>query len=48
MMSGDYPVDVDGVERAHEIAAPLPEAAVPGDIRAAHTLTQEDSDALKS
>lgn len=46
VVSGYYLVEVDGIERAQEIAARFPEAAVPGGIRVARTLTQEDFDAM--
>lgn len=45
-VSGYYLVDVADAARAHEIAARFPEAAVPGGIRVARTLTQEDFDAM--
>jgi hypothetical protein len=46
VVSGYYLVDVPSIERAREIAARFPEAAVAGGIRLARTLTQEDFDAL--
>jgi hypothetical protein len=46
VVSGYYLVEVADVARAHEIAARFPEAAVPGGIRVARTLTQEDFDAM--
>ena len=46
VLSGYYLVDVASIARAREIAARFPEAAVPGGIRLARTLTQEDFDAI--
>lgn len=46
VVSGYYLVDVPDVERAQAIGARFPEAAVPGGIRVARTLTQEDFDAM--
>lgn len=48
VVSGYYLVDVADVARAHEIAARFPEAQIPGGIRVARTLTQEDFDAMGS
>lgn len=46
VVGGYYLVDVTDVSRAYEIAARFPEAAVPGGIRVARTLTQEDFNAI--
>lgn len=46
VVSGYYLVDVADAERAHAIAVRFPEAAVPGGIRVARALTQEDFGAM--
>lgn len=46
VVSGYYLVDVETPQRAHEIAARFPEAAVVGGIRVGRVLTQEDFDAF--
>lgn len=48
VVSGYYLVDVADADRAHEIAARFPEAAVDGGIRVARALTQEDFDAMEA
>ena len=47
VLSGCYVVDVASIERAHEISARFPEAAVEGGIRVARVLTQEDFDEME-
>ena len=46
VVTGYYLVDVATEERAFEIAARFPEAAVEAGMRVARTLTQEDFDAI--
>lgn len=46
VVSGYYLVDVSDEQRAVQIAARFPEAAVAGGIRLARTLIQEDFDAM--
>ena len=46
VVTGYYLMDVADAARAHEIAARFPEAAVPGGMRVARVLTQEDFDAV--
>ncbi len=46
VVTGYYLVDVEDPERAFEIAARFPEAAVEGGIRVARVLTQADFDAM--